>query len=270
MLGLTKPSVSLSDLQDLFQRVSSAKVFAENVQAFLATVVDSDKPIEGHLEAIERELGLTKAIPFRSLNGLEDPSSFNGVAIWPTGTTNWTELRLEQIRTAQAAGAQFSSIVCLYSSRTCNGAADRRHPLIRDVPAGEESNEREVQRQLFFNLEAPDGYLFHFPALPRSTSEGKPLSLEQQLQFLQRSGQYETLVGDADVYVPSTPNSLHVPLHVRRVLGLDNVWFSQAGASLTRKMPDFWWPSLQDVMTLPNGMIRLWVELLHAGCITAE
>ena len=58
------------------------------------------------------------------------------------------------------------------------------------------------------------------------------MSLQAQLEHLTATGQTKELIGKADLYVPSTPNSLYVPLHARRVLGHDNVWFSQAGARL--------------------------------------
>jgi hypothetical protein len=266
MLGLNKPSIALEDLQGLFNSVASAKAFAENVQAFLeATGVDDVKAVQERLEKIEQKLGLLEPIPFMSLRGLEVPSDFNGVAIWPAGVTNWAKLRLEQIRTASEAGANFEHVVCLSSSRVCNLPADRRHPLIAEIPVGEEPTERTLQEYLTLD---EDKLELRFVDLPDVNDAGKPLSLEQQLKHLQKTGQYAELIEGADIYVPSTPNSLYLPLHVRRVLGHDNVWFSQAGARLVRGNPDSWWPSLQDVMTTPNGIIRLWVELIHAGCIT--
>lgn len=267
MLGVDKLSILPGDLQVLFQRVATAKAFAENVQAFIDATGQTRQSAADRVEAIENKLGLTEPLPFMSMRGIADPAKFNGVAIWPTGITNWTKLRLEQIRTAQDAGARFRHIVCLHSSRTCNAPADRRHPLINGIPAGQEPTEQALQYQLV-NSGAHDRSLFRFAELPTLNDQDRPLSLQQQLEHLVASGQYNELIGDADIYVPSTPNSLYVPLHVRRVLGHDNVWFSQAGARLVRKMPDSWWPSLQDTLTLPNGMIRLWVELLEAGCIT--
>jgi hypothetical protein len=228
----------------------------------------SDTVAVERIEAIEQALGLTQALPFMSLRGIEVPSEFDGVAIWPTGTANWTQLRLEQILAAQEAGARFKCIVCLNSSRVCNTTSDRRHPLIARLPVGQESTEQELQHILMGDLEGYGTDLFRFAELPSTNETGKSLSLEQQLKHLQQSGQYDELIGGSDIYVPSTPNSLFVPLYVRRILEHNNVWFSQAGAFLMRQMPDFWWPTLQQVMTLPSGMIRLWVELLEAGCIT--
>lgn len=269
MLGVTKTTISQEDLQDLFPRVASAKVFADNVQAFYEAAADV-RPGQATdaIENIERKLGLTEVIPFMSLQGQADPSEFNGVAIWPTGITNWTKLRLEQIRLAQEAGARFKHIVCLYSSRVCNAAADRKHPLIKGLPEGQEPTEQALQYQLVHSG-AQDPSMFRFAELPAANDAGKPLSLEQQLKHLQASSQYDDLIGGADIYVPSTANSLYVPLHVARVLGHDNVWFSQAGARPIRQMPTYWWPGYQDINTLPQGMLRLWVELLYAGCITA-
>ncbi len=267
MLGQPRP-ISPEDVQSLFRSVASAKVFADNVQPFLEAAIGTKKSAAERLEAIERRLGLMDALPFMSMQGIAVPVDFEGVAIWPTGTTNWTQLRLEQIRTAYLAGARFKRIVCTYSSRVCNSAADRKHPLIAGTPEGQEPTEQEVQHKLS-ESGALNSDLFSFARLPEKNDADRPLSLEQQLNHLQESGQYDELIGGADIYVPSTPNSLYVPLHVRRVLGHDNVWFSQAGARLVRGTPDSWWPSLQDVMTTPNGIIRLWVELLLAGCITA-
>ena len=267
MLGFTKRPIAPEDLQGLFHSVASAKVFADNVQPFLEAAADSRKSAAQRLEEIEHKLGLTEPIPFRSLEGAANPAAFEGVAIWPAGITNWTKLRLEQIRTAQEAGAKIKHVVCLNSSRVCNAPADRKHPFITGIPEGHEPTEYMLQYQLI-HAGSYDPSFFKFAVLPDKNDESRPLSLEQQLQYLQTSGQYDELIGGEDIYVPSTPNSLYVPLHVRRVLGHDDVWFSQAGARLVRNMPDSWWPSLQDVMTTPNGIIRLWLELLHAGCMT--
>lgn len=268
MLGHNKPQVSADDLQVLFGK-AAAKVFAENVKAFLAASGLKPEQLAALLVDLEKDLGLMAPVPFMSMQGgLADPSGFDGVILWPTGTVNWTKLRLEQIELAVTAGARIRRIVCLNSSRVCNSAADRRHPLIRGTTTGMEPMESELQGRLaaasFINTEA-----FVFPVLPVEY-DGKPLSLEQQLQYLIASGQYDDLVGNADIYVPATPNSLFVPLHAARVLGRDDVYTSQAGATLMNPMPSHWWPSNQDVMTTPAGAIRLWIELAHAGCITTS
>lgn len=261
MLGL-KGSITPADLQDLFRKVASAKVFAESVQPFLeATGLTMLKVLE-RLEHIESRLCLLEPIPFRSLQGYANPTSFTGVAILPTGTTNWSKLRLGQIMLAMEAGAIFDRVVCLGSSRVTNAAADRRHHLVRNIPPGKELTERELLRQM-----VPPTSLYRFPELPEINDQGKPLSLEQQLKYLIASGQYDELIGKADIYVPSTPNSLYVPLHAMRVLGHNNVWFSQDGAHAVRNMPGWWWPSLQDTSTTPNGILRLWIELIHTGCM---
>lgn len=266
-LGAPTPPKTQDDLQALFPLVA-AKVFADNVQAYIDASTGLRGTAADLIENIERKLGTTEMIPFMSMEGITDPTGFEGVAIWPSGVANWIDSRLGQIELAVKAGARIKHIVCLNSPRVCEKPADRRHPAIRNIQAGQEPTERQLQRWLADQSPLHHS-LFRFPELPEVNDEANVLSLEQQLQHLQASGQYDELIGGADIYVPSTPNSLYVPLHVRRVLGHDNVWFSQAGARAMRVVPDFWWPNVQDVMTLPNGMLRLWVELLHAGCITA-
>lgn len=277
MLGLKQPSISPDDLQELYSKVASAKVFAENVQPFLEAAnslgvrdaVSQHLWVVERLEQIERELGLMQPLPFMSLRGWSDPQEFEGVAIWPAGITNWMHLRHEEILKAHMAGAQFKRVIVMWSSRELTAPADLRHPLVSVDPplAGETFTERGLMYDIYHEHGA-SGIEYNAPDLPRATKEGRPLPLEAQLNYLVQSGQYDELIGDLPIYVPSTPNSLYVPLHVRRILGRDNVWFSQAGARLVKKMPDYWWPNLQDLMTIPNGIIRLWVELLRAGCIT--
>lgn len=269
MVGSPKGSYpSPDELQGLLDKVASAKVFGENVQTFLEGTGRTKRSAADYLEGIEQKLGLMDPLPFMNLRGIQAPEEFDGVAIWPTGITNWTQLRLEQIQLAKDAGARFRYVVCLNSSRVCNTPADRRHPLIKTIPAGREPTEGELQQRIV-DSDRYDVGGFIFPILPPVNTAGRPLSLEQQLKHFVESGQYADMIGGADIFVPSTPNSLYVPLHVRRVLGHDEVWFSQAGARLTRNMPSHWWPSLQDVMTIPNGIIRLWVELIAAGCINS-
>lgn len=267
VLGVSTTPVTQDDLQKLFKRVASAKVFADNVQPFIDATTGFKGTAADIIEGIERKLGTTEALPFMSLEGAAVPAEFDGVAIWPTGTANWTKLRLEQIQTAYEAGAGINHVICLNSSRVMSGAADRKHPALARWSKDQEPTEREFQLWLAGRSSLPSS-LFHFPALPAQNDDGRPLSLEQQLRHLTTAGPYANFLATTDLYVPSTPNSLYVPLHVRRVLGHDNVWFSQAAARLVRGTPAVWWPSLQDVMTLPNGMLRLWVELLQAGCIS--
>ena len=265
MTGMNHPS-SPEDLQDLFQHVAG-KEFADNVQTFMDAVDGPKKAAADRLEQIEQRLGLMEPIPFMSLRGLSAPKDFEGVAIWPTGTANWIQLRLDQIRMSQLAGARFKHVVCLHSSRRCANDLERTHPLIAGIPFDQSPTEQAVQYSLVHSG-AHDPALFRFAELPDTNDAGKPLSLEQQLAHLKASGQYGELIGDADIYVPSTPNSLYVPLHVRRLLGRDNVWFSQAGGRLFRRMPDYYWSSAQNLKTLPSGIIRLWIELVEAECIT--
>ena len=266
MLGLKQPSISPDDLQDLFKRVSSAKVFAENVQPFLE---ESGWPLDAvhkRLEEIEANLGLLQLLPFMSLRGLADPSQFSGVAIWPAGITNWCVMRHEEIVKAHKHGANFTRVIVMWSSRKCDAPADRRHPYIRDYhDEGEEPTERQLMQSII-DRDGVTNLKYEFATLPKAQADGRPLSLEMQLEQIVQSGQFDDYL-PGKMYVPSTPNSLYVPLHVMRVLGHDNVWFSQAGSRPVREMPGFPWPGLQEILTTPNGIIRLWVELLYSGCI---
>ena len=266
MLGLNKPSISPDELQVIFHKVASAKVFAESVQSFLEESGMPRKAVVERLEDMEKKLGLMEPLPFMSMKGISDPGSFSGVAILPAGITNWSVLRHEQILLAHKAGALFERVIVTWSSRKCGSPADRRHPYIGDrYEEGDEPTERKLMLDI---IDRDGGNLkYEIATLPNANVDARPLSLEQQLKYIMSSGEFGDL-SQKRVYVPSTPNSLYVPLHVRRVVGLQDVWFSQGGARLVREMPDYWWPSLQDVMTTPNGIIRLWVELLHAGCMT--
>jgi len=269
MLGLNKPSISPDDLQELFRKVSSAKVFAENIGPFLETTGWDLKKVQDRLFEIEAELGLLRALPLMSLRGMQAPKDFKGVAIWPAGITNWTDLRLREILIMLEAGASFDRVVAFGSSRPCHAPADKRHPLISDNFAdGEEPTERELQDLLFKKVPAEYRELFWFVQLPQE--KGDPvMSLQAQIEHAESTRQIEALIGDSAIYVPSVANSLYVPLHVMRLLGKSNVWFSQIQAAHPlRQAPDYFMPGTQDILTTPNGIIRLWVELLHAGCIT--
>ena len=278
MLGLKKPSISPDDLQELFRKVSSAKVFADNVQPFLDHSEGSGRPRRSTyelLEMLEDHLGLLDPLPFMSLNGTYNPSDFNGVAIWPAGITNWSVLRHEQIVKAHKAGAKFERVVVMWSSRVCNQPADRRHPYIRDYyEEGNEPTERRLAQDII-DRDGATNLLYEFAELPKARADGSVLPLQEQLEFYKQSGQHERhfaygldMAQAKQLYVPSVPNSLYVVLHTMRVLGHKHVWFSQDGARRVRDMPDYWWPSLQDILTTPNGILRLWVELIHTGCIT--
>ncbi|MGH7869394.1 MAG: hypothetical protein ACREP9_17585, partial [Candidatus Dormibacteraceae bacterium] len=258
MLGLKKPSISPDDLQELFRKVSSAKVFADNIQPFLDA---SGRPMDAvytSLEEIEAKLGLLQPLPFMSLRGMSNPAEFEGVAIWPAGITNWSVLRHEEIVKAHKAGARFERVVVMWSSRKCNAPADLRHPYIRDYygfEEGDEPTERQLMQDII-NRDAATNLKYEFVHLPKAQADGRPLSLQQQLEHYKASGQFEhhfahgyDMAMARRLYVPSTPNSLYVPLHVKRVLGLEDVWLSQAGARAVREMPGYFWPSLQEILT---------------------
>jgi hypothetical protein len=269
MLGLKQPSISPDDLQVLFKKASSGTVFAENIQDFLNATGMSLKQAQDRLFRMEAELGLLRAIPFMSLRGMTAPAAFKGVAIWPAGTTHWTDLRLREILIMLEAGAQFDRILVFGSSRVCKAPADLRHPLIGDrYEPGTEPTERELQGLLQQKVAQEYRHLFETVELPQE--RGEPvMSLRNQMEHAESSGQISELIGDADIYVPSTVNSLYVPLHVKRLLDRENVWFSQIqGAQPVRVAPDHFAPGTQDIMTTPNGILRLWVELIHTGCLT--
>jgi hypothetical protein len=268
MLGLKKPSISPDDLQDLFRKVSSAKVFADNIQSFLEETGWDLNKVQDRLFEIEAELGLLRTLPFMSLRGMSDPSKFKGVAIWPAGTVNWMALRHDEIVKAYRAGAEFDRVLVMWSKRECTSAADQLHPYGRPEPHEVTLTEWGVMGDIWGN-DGIDSLHYERAALPDYTPDGHNLSLQQQLEHLMSSDTYEELIGGADIYVPSTPNSLYVPLHVMRVLGKSNVWFSQIqGAVPIRKMPEYFTPGVQDIMTTPNGILRLWVELIRTGCLT--
>lgn len=269
MLGLNKPSISPDELQELFKRVGSAKVFADNVQPFLDESGLPRDEVFKRLEKIEASLGLLQLLPFMSLKGLSDPHDFGGVAIWPAGITNWCVMRHDEIVKAHKHGANFERVIVMWSSRKCDASADRRHPYIRDFyEEGDEPTERQLMQDIV-NRDGVANLKYEFATLPKAQANGSPLPLQHQLENIVQGGQFDDYL-PGRLYVPSTPNSLYVPLHVMRVLGLDNVWFSQAGSRPVREMPGFPWPGLQEILTTPNGIIRLWVELLHSGCINAS
>lgn len=271
MIGLSdRPSSE--ELQEAIRKTAVAKVFHESVESFMAATGRDQAYVVNELMHMNKKLGTMEMIPFRSmLRGAFCPSSFDGVGFLTGATVSWMELRWSDLLLAQKAGAHFKQIVVLGSSRICNSPADRRHPYISGVfPEGREPTERELLKQWVYAAGKHDRQ-YVFPELPEVNEQGKPLSLEEQLRHLDRSGQWEELVGVTDtepVYVPTNPNALFVPLHFRRVIGLHDIWFSQAGAHVVKQTPEWWWPGLQDVMTTPSGTIRLWIELVNADCIT--
>ncbi len=271
LLGETvglEPNPSPEQLQDTLRRVSSAKVFAESIADFVEATGMTTKQVADRLKTVNHQLGVMDPLPFMSLKGHCDPKSFRGTAIWPAGTVAWMQLRWEQIQLAELAGATFERVIVLGSSRQCNAPADRRHPYVNGVfPEGKEPTELELMKQWVFASGRNTGQ-YLFPELDEHNEQGKPLSLEQMLR--QYGERYEPFAPDSQVYVPANPNALYVPLHVRRVLGLDDVWLSQGGARLYSEMPPYWWPSCQDLMTTPSGIFRLWIELIRNGCINSR
>lgn len=269
MIGLSdRPSAG--ELQEALKRVASAKVFAESIDAFLASTPEKmvRDDVANELEHINKKLGTMEPVPFRSmLRGQVDPSSFDGVALWPAGTVSWSQLRWDQIMLSQLAGARFERIIVLGSSRVCNAAADRKHPEIADnYDEGEEPTERQLMKR-WVNARFGRNPQYDAPKLPDGEN-GKPLSLEGQLQYLMSIEKYRKLLTERPLYVPANPNALYVPLHVRRVLKRQDIWFSQGGARILRETPSWWWPQIQDLWTTPSGILRLWIELHAAGCIT--
>jgi hypothetical protein len=271
MIGLPgRPSSE--QLQEVFAKVANKKVFSEAVEAFMAEAVmqrGTNYDLANELEHINKKLGTMEPVPFRSmLRGQVDPTSFDGVAILPAGTVSWMQLRWDQIKLHQQAGARFERIIVLGSSRVCNAVADRKHPFIRENFAeGEEPTERQLLK-LWVNGTSGLNPQYEFPEFLR-TSDGRTLSLEEQLTTLRHhSDKYYRLLVERPLYVPANQNALYVPLHVRRVLKRQDIWFSQSGARIERQSPGWWSPMVQDLWTTPSGILRLWVELIHAGCIT--
>lgn len=267
MIGLDVDASS-GELQEALKRVASAKVFAESVQDFVEATGMKKGDIANELEHINKKLGTMEPAPFRSmLRGQVDPSSFDGVAIWPAGTVSWMQLRWEQIKMHQQAGARFEHIIVLGSSRVCNAAADRKHPYIKgNFDEGEEPTERKLLK-LWVYGDSGLNPQYLFPPIPDDES-GQPLSLQKQLEYLlEREPPYAKLLTERPLYVPANQNALYVPLHARRVLKRQDIWFSQSGARVERESPAWWSPMVQDLWTTPSGILRLWIELKAAGCL---
>jgi hypothetical protein len=270
MIGLN-PRPSSEELQEAFAKVANAKVFAQSVESFVAAVKaerGDDYDVANELEHINKKLGTMEPVPFRSMFFQEDPASFDGVAILPAGTVSWMHLRWDQLKLHQQAGARFEYIIVLGSSRRCSAPADRKHPFIRENFAeGEEPTERQLLK-LWINGTSGRNPQYLFPPIPEGEN-GKPLSLQQQLEYLMKSEPpYAKLLTERRLYVPTNQNALYMPLHVRRVLQRNDIYFSQSGARVERETPAWWSPMVQDLWTTPSGILRLWIELRHAGCIT--
>lgn len=284
--GVDDANPSMDRLQVLY-KIVSAKVFAESVPDVMAATGMKEYQLKRELGRLWSTLGLGYALPPWSLKyGRLQPTRMRGVALLAGGTISWMWLRWMRTRLVEYSGARFERIIVLGSSRLCNSAQDWRQPYIRDVATkGREPTELEVWRQWI----SPTGQLdrqYVFPDLPLEVGDeewlkafpepdegraGKPLSLEQQLQYLVATGQYADLVGDKPVFMAvNGGNALYAPLHVRRVLGLDDIWFSQPATNVVTPVPDDWWPEDQDLMTTPSGIIRLWIELRANGCINDD
>ncbi len=266
-MGIHSPNPTPDELQSLY-RVVSSKVFADSIPQILERTKMTEEQLCRKLSQRWGCLGIGNAIPPRSLKeGRCNPSSLSGaVAFVVGGTVSWMSLRLNQTLLVQQAGAEFERVIMLGSSRVCNAGADRRHPYIQGVfPEGREPTEVEVLRQWVYGTGQVNKQ-FIFPELPESE---KPLSLEQQLQHLVASGQCQELVGDRKVFVAvNGGNALYIPLHIRSILRLNDIWFSQPASTLVHPVPEYWWPSDQALMTIPAGIIRLWIELKANGCIS--
>jgi hypothetical protein len=278
MIGLD-PNPSAQTLYAAIGKTGSAKLFEQNVASFLEATGMQIEGVASELRHIEGELGLMSTLPFMSLKqGIVDPASFEGVAILTAGTANYIEARIEQIKLAIRAGARITRVVCLASSRVMDGVADKKHPVVADPDAdwGVYGQPTEVSFQrLMVTLLGLDSMVevkyANLPQWAEPPSEekpkGRPLNLEQQLNWLVKSGQYADLIGDSHVYFPVNFNATFIVLEARRVLGLDDIYTSSNGGTLIDALPKFWAPTLQHVLTWPNGALRLWKELVAAGMI---
>jgi hypothetical protein len=229
-MGIHNPNPSPDELQVLFKAVAP-KLFAESVPMVLEATGMKEENLRRNLMQMWGRLGLGSPIPPRSLKyGCCDPSDLEGsVAFVLGGTTGWMKTRLDRTLLAASAGAKFEHIIMLGSSRRCSAPADRRTPFIRDNFAeGEEPTESGLLKQWAENL-GSSRRQFVFPEMPESE---KPLS------------------------------------HMRRMLGLDDIWFSQPATDVVSPVPSYWWPEHQDLMTTPSGITRLWIELKANGCIS--
>ncbi len=267
MVGCYSPNPSLDELQVVFDAVGSAKVFAESVEKFVERTGKKPENVRRQLLYINHKLGLMDPLPLRSLmEPRVNPMEFDGVAFLVPGTISWTGRRLERIKMIQEAGARFERIIVFHSSRVCDSTADWRHPYIRDVATkGREPTEKEVLKQWLYGNRQ-----YVFAELPDVNERGKNLSLQEQLQHFVATGQFDQYVAGQKIFVATNPNALYVPLHIKRVLELDDIWFSQGAAGLVTPVPDHWWPEDQDLMTTPSGIIRLWTELKRGGFITDD
>jgi hypothetical protein len=264
--GVNSTNPTMDELQEL-RKLVEAKVFTESVPEILNRLGPTwnREKLSRKLVYMWDKLGLGDPIGLRSLQEAEyncDPTKFEGVALLMPGTMSWTGRRWERTELVRQAGAKFKRVIVFYSSRLCKSSPDWRHPYIRFTSAeGREPTEEELLRQWLYGRAG-----YEFAELP-ATPIGQPLPAKAQLEHFKSSGQFDQLVGDSKVFVATNPNALYVPLHVRDVLGLDDIWFSQGASRLVNPLPKHWWPEDQDALTTTSGTIRLWIELRRAGLI---
>jgi hypothetical protein len=266
-MGINSPNPSMDELDALY-KVVEPKLFHDAIPAVLEATGMTERTLKRKMSEMWGRLGIGSPIAPRSLTqGRCNPSDLEGsVAFVLGGTTGWMKARLDRTMLVASAGAKFEHIIVLGSSRKCNGDADRRTPYIRENYAkGEEPTELALLERWVGELGENSGR-FVVPDLPESE---KPLSLDKQLRHLVDSGQYAELVGERRVFVAvNGGNALFVPLRVRRVLELDDIWFSQPANNAISPVPNHWWPEDQELMTTPSGIVRLWSELKANGCIS--
>jgi hypothetical protein len=267
---------STDQLYGAIDKTGSAKLFEQNVASFLKATGMQIEDVASELRSIEGKLGLMSALPMMSLKqGIVDPSSFEGVAILSTGTANYTEARIKELMLYMQAGARIKRVVCVASARVMDGVADKKHPKVADWDTSkDEPTEASFQRYMVKELGLKNMVEVVFADLPEwaeppseTNPKGRPFNLEQQLNWLVKSGQYAELIGDSLVYFLVNFNALFVALEACRVLGLDDIYTSSNGGTLIDALPKFWAPTLQHVLTWPNGALRLWKELVAAGMI---
>jgi hypothetical protein len=263
-MGVHSSNPSPDELQVLYKAVAP-KVFAESIPTVLEATGMDESTLRRKLHELWGRLGIGLPIPPRSLkHGRCNPSELEGaVAFVLGGTTGWMKTRLDRTLLVQSAGAKFERIIVLGSTRKCNAPADRRTPLIRDNYAeGQEPSENKLLRKW---TEGLDGQFVFPKSIP---NEGPILSAEAMMKLMVGSGEFAELVGNRRVFVAvNGGNALYIPLHMRRVLGLDDIWFSQPATSVVSPVPEYWWPEDQDLMTTPSGIVRLWIELKANDCI---
>jgi hypothetical protein len=269
MIGLG-PNPSAEQLYAAIGKTSSAKLFAESIEKFIEATGMSMEQVIAEVREVEKELCLLGVVPFMSIEkGMVDPELFEGVGYLTTGTATYTDERLKQLLQTLKAGARIRRVVCFASSRFCEAPADLKHPVIK-AWKGLKPTEAEFQRKLVEECGLESQVDVKYADLPRQNADGRPLSLQQQLEHFMESGQSVDQVGLAPIYVPTNFNALYVALHVANVMGRDNVWLSQNGGTLIDALPKYWAPTLQHVLTWPNGALRLWKELVDAGFITYD